>query len=345
VNRRKIIRVGIAGAGMAGYGHLKSLIQVRGAKVVAIADPDESARRRVGDEFGIEKLFRSYEQLLSDESVDLIYVCTPHYLHYRVTMDALQAGKDVICEKPIAVNIKEADEMIRLSKKLDRRLFVAHSGRFEYETRIAKQLLKKQAIGRPFLFLACFIGDEHKRMNDSQSWKGTMAKSGGGVLIDNGIHIIDILCSFFGAVKAVNANCKRLLTDIEGKAEDTSLASLEFKNKIVAQISVTFVARYNNWPVPYVGAGVRIDLYGTKGSLHISNEPENAVTLIQNKGRKNFSQKKPYIDSILEEDKHFINCLINDREPIVKAEEGRKALEVVLACYRSNQEERKIWLK
>lgn len=338
------VRVGIVGAGIIANAHLKALQKIRDAQVVAIAEPEENKRMKLVQKFKIKKAFKDYRELLNLQDIDVIYICTPNHLHHPIAVDALIAGKHVICEKPLARTLKEAEEMIQTSKKTGKKLFIALNHRFNPVNQKVKELLQEGIIGAPFLTVSTFIGDEYERMKDSSNWKGTYEKSGGGVLIDNGTHIIDILRYFFGEVEAVTATCKNLLIQTKNKAEDTALLSIEFKNNVLAELSLTFSARYSTWPTGYRGAAIRIEIYGSEGAVRATNEE---VPLTVSKGNKikrfNYSDIKTSLPT--DQNSHFIECILNNKDPIVTVEDGKAALEVVSAAYRSAREGRRVLIE
>src|SRR3972149_4351387 len=211
------VKIGIIGAGVISDGHLAGLKKIPGAEIAGIADPNEKTLLNQSVKFEIKRRETDYRALLDDKEIDMVYICVPHYLHCKMTKEAFSAGKHVFCEKPLAMNAKEAEEMIRAGKNAKKRLFVAENHRFIPENIKIRELIKEGEIGKPFMCLSCFIGDETKRMNDPQNWKGTKEKSGGGVIIDNGFHMIDTLISFFGDIESVSVTAKRLIVKAENK--------------------------------------------------------------------------------------------------------------------------------
>ena len=336
------VRVGFIGGGLSSDAHIRSLQKDERVEVAGLADINQAARDRAEKKFGLRKIVSNYKELLSDPHLDLVYICTPHYLHNSITLETFRTGKHVICEKPMAMNAKEADEMIKESERTGKRLFIAENHRFLPENRKTKQLIEGNEIGRPFLCLSCFIGKEIKRMNNIKDWKGTKDKSGGGVIIDNGPHLIDALCYFFGRVESVNAYGARLAIEAKNKEEDTALISFQFKTGIMANLALTFAAKYNNFPRNYSGTGIRYDIYGTKGSLHIISDKECPLTLIQKEKYQKFTMDDIFPDFSIDMDSHFIDCFLRDKEPLVTPEEGREVMRVIDACYKSMKEGRKV---
>ena len=333
------IKIGMIGAGVISGIHLDSLQDICEAEVSAITDLNEEILNRQAQEYNIPHKWTDYHKVLDDKGIELVYICVPHYLHCPIVVEAFEAGKHVVCEKPLSMTGKEADRMISAAKRANRKLFIAENHRFLPENIMARKLIKSGQIGRPFMCMSCFIGNEIERMNDPCSWKGTRSKAGGGVIIDNGFHIIDTLRSFFGEVESVTASAGRLVIEAENKEEDTALVCLFFKSGILVELSLTFCARYSNFPPGYVGAGLRYDICGTEGSLHLVNDMNNAISLITSSGvqvltsediRKNLPKDAP-----VDMSRHFIDCLLNDCESLVTAQDAQRAMHVIDACYES----------
>jgi predicted dehydrogenase len=309
-------------------------MQVPEAHVVGMADPDERLRQSLTSAFGIKSSVADYRHLLDDKTIDLIYVCTPHWLHRKITVDALLAGKHVVCEKPIATTLSDAEDMIQSARKAARKLFVAHNHRFVPANQKVMQLIRGGAIGAPFLALAGFIGNEYERMSDPVSWKGTFDRAGGGVLIDSGTHMLDILRWFLGEVEAVTAVCKRLVVTAP-KAEDCASAILEFEGGALAELTVTFAARYSPWPKDYGGAAIHSEVLGTKGAIYTDIDPRSQLILVSEGKRVELPQDELETGLPSNVSAHFVDCILNDKQPIVTAEDGLEALRIALACYES----------
>ena len=336
------MKAAVIGAGMIGYYHAHGLKQA-GADIIAIADPVKELRDKVADEFGIPLRVKDYRDLLNEE-IDFITVGTPNNLHRSITVDFLKAGKHVICEKPMARNLQEADDMLEAAEEYGRMLFVAHNHRFIPQYRLVGKLIKEGEIGRPFMVIGTFIGDEYSRMNDPENWKGTWEGSGGGVTIDNGAHMIDIFRSWFGEVKAVTAVMGTLAIDAYSKAEDTSNLSIEFENGILASLTLTFGARYNTWPDNYIGVAIRTEILGMEGAIQVGTLIPD-ITIIDRKGEvKRLNSSEIQADVPVNQFTHFMDCMTNGSEPIITAKDARAALAIIMAAYKSAKEKRRVLL-
>ncbi|MBI2842316.1 MAG: Gfo/Idh/MocA family oxidoreductase [Armatimonadetes bacterium] len=335
------IRIGIVGLGMIGSAHLSALCESRICKVVAGADVDPTRRQNAVSEFALPRCVEDYRELLDSPEIDLIIVGTPHQTHCAVAVDSLEAGKHVIVDKPLAGSVDDTRAMLDAAERSGMRLFVAHNHRFMPSNQLVRSFIRSGAIGDAFLGMSCFIGDEYERMSDPNSWKGSL-DCGGGVLLDNGVHMIDILRSFFGDVSWVNAVGYQAVVKLPAKGEDTGMIQLGFDSGPVVSLVSTFVARYNGFPSDYVGAGIRHDFYGDRGSLHVSSK--QPITLCDNTGQHIHEHGDAGCNTILTEDEHFIECILDGLDPIVTAVDGFEAIRVVEAAYESMKTGRRVSL-
>ena len=324
------LRLGIIGGGQIVQWRIADLLRSGRWRMAGLADPDPRAREIIRREFRLENIHADYHRLLEGDAVEVIYLCVPHHLHCPLALEALHNGKHVICEKPLALNAAEAKRMQAAAQRAGKRLFVAENFRYLSANRAMRKVIEEGALGQVFLCLSCFIGDEYQRMSAPASWKGDPDKSGGGVIIDNGPHVIDTLCSFFGRAESVQAFAERGVITCPGKAEDTACLTLRFAGGVLANIALTFVARQNLFPTGYGGAGLRYDIYGVGGSLHMVNERGDPVRLVRH-GQHEAIAQPPALNMM----EHFAECLESGAEPLVTAEDGLHVMEVIDACYES----------
>jgi|YelNatPaOPRAMG01_1025707.scaffolds.fasta_scaffold44492_3 predicted dehydrogenase len=337
------INVGVIGVGGIAYAHLMAYTENPNIKEIYIADENEQALQYAQDKYPkIKKAFKDYKEMVEEAPIQLVDICTPHYLHHPMAIHSLKAGKDVICEKPIATNLKEADEMIETARKTGHRLFISMNQRFMPYHKKAKELIDGGVIGRPFMVVFNIMGNEFIRMNDPKHWKGSWDKAGGGAMIDTGYHAIYMMLHFFGKPKAVTAVAKRLVVEPENKGDDNTVAILEFDEKVLGTIAISYTVLSEAWQE-------KRHIYGTEGSIHMKDDVREPIILIKDDkptvidvGQMEYH---PHILSVKLALDHFVDCLLSDKEPEVKPEEARDALEVCLAIYEASKKEKKVYLK
>lgn len=332
-----MLKVGIIGAGgVVQRAHVLAYEKRRDVEVVCIADPVETYRLAVGKTLGCDGLREDYRCVLDCPDVQAVDVCLPHYLHEEVVLAAFDAGKDVLLEKPISLNLDQADRMISTAKIAGRKFYVALNQRFYPAHRKLKEIIDSGKYGRPFLALAQLIGDEFQRMNIKDHWKGTWNLAGGGALADTGTHIVDLMLWWFGKPKAVSCQWGRFVVEAENKADDNVVVTLGYDN-MLADISVSYSARSDQW---------REDkqVCFETASLHLSMDPEKPMLI--GRGKKPLAQVRvakmvPWWEkSVAAGVNHFLDCLQDKAKPEYGPEAARDTLEIILLAYRAAKEAR-----
>lgn len=217
---KKPLGVGVIGCGHISENHFRALNQLEDAKLVAVCDNDPAHLADAMEKQGV-KGYADYHDLLADPEIDAVHVCTPHYLHHIMVVDALKAGKHVLTEKPMAICLADAEEMARTAKETGHQLGVCFQNRYNRATLRIRALLDEGKIGKVLGGNASVIWDRGEAYYASGAWRGKWATEGGGVLINQAIHTLDLLRDFAGEVTDVKCSmsCKRLTDVVE--VEDT----------------------------------------------------------------------------------------------------------------------------
>ena len=336
------LKVGIIGVGSISHKHMEAYSSNPRVQSVCVADPNGQARERFSGKFAVEFSVDSYEKMLEDESIQLVDICAPPYLHRRMTIDSFEAGKDVICEKPISLTLEEADDMIQTARKLNRRLFIEMNQRFMPYHQKTKELIESGSIGEPFMAVFNITGNTLSKMNDPDNWKGTWDKAGGGAMADTGYHAVYVMQHFFGRPKSVCSIIKRLVVPHQNKADDNASAVLEFEG-VLGTITVSYSVTQESW-------SEKRHIYGTEGSIHIADVPVNPMAIVKGGDRRVVEVGQPpdihpHTFSIKRCLDHYVDCILDDRESEVTPGEARDALETVLAMYRSSDRGERIYFR
>lgn len=316
-------------------GYVKSIH----ADAVVLADTSQERLRAMTDEWGIIKeTVTDYRELLNDDSIDVIDCCLPHYLHYPVVMDALRAGKHAIVEKPIAMTVEQGQEMIAEAKARGKKLFVSLNQRMFPAHLKAKELLDEGLVGTPFLGIANIIGNEFRNMNNPDHWKGSWEKAGGGALIDTGFHAVYMMQHFLGEAHAVTARTRRLVVKPDNKADDNSCVIMDCPKNVTVNIVVTYTALAHPWTE-------QRHIFGTEGSIHIYDGEDEPLVLVRDQAAGPIKVARPLnvnwysIARCLD---HFLDCIVNDKQPDIKPEEAVSALRTILAAYESDKKGQRV---
>ncbi len=334
-----MLKIGLIGAGaIAQNAHVPALAGKEDIEVAAVADVAQANRREAGERLGCARLYDDYRRLLDEPDIQAVDVCLPHFLHEEVTLAALDAGKSVLLEKPIALTLEQADRMIAAARDKKRKFFVSLNQRFEPAHRKLKEILESGVYGRPFLVLAPVIGDEFSRMNIEDNWKGRWDRAGGGALVDTGTHIIDLMLWWFGRPKTVSCQYGRFRVQHDCKGDDNICVVLGYED-MLANITVTYTARSDPWTehkhVYFPGDSVHVTLDPVRPVLHGKDkqppEPLDLDEPVAGLG-----------GSVTLSVRHFLDCIQGKAQPAYGPEAARDALEVILAAYRSADEARTI---
>ncbi len=201
----KTIKVGVIGAGFIGSYHLEGYRKCSGAEVVAVCDVVAERTKAAAEKFNVPNCFVSIDKLLAMKDINAVSICTPNIDHKRATLKALAAGKHVLCEKPIAMNARQAQTMINAAGKARKKLMVALNNRFRADTRFLKKIIEAGRIGKPYYARSLSI-----RRRGVPSWGvfGQKKLQGGGPLIDIGVHMIDLTWYLMGCPKPVSVSGK-----------------------------------------------------------------------------------------------------------------------------------------
>ena len=336
------LNIVVFGAGMVVHEHLSNYRSSPQTEVVCIVDTNEILAKETAEEYSIPNIETDYIVALKKYQPDLVLVATPHFLHQRMVIDSLEHGCHVICEKPFGMTAAECDEMIAVAKKHDRRLFVSHNMRKELSFQKIKQTIVSGRIGRVFLAELKYLGYEVERLSDPNSWKGTKEYAGGGVLIDAGCHMVDLTNFFFGLPISVEAMMQRSVIAAENKGEDNALLHFEYRDNLMVDLLVSFVAKTegsNKGPSLMLGVAV----YGTEGSIYGGYRPARGwdLAIVENDQEQNLSLPE---QEQLNLDHHFIDCILNNAEPIITMQQARDNIAIIEAAYRANREKRRIEL-
>jgi len=253
-----MVRVGIVGVGANVFNLHAAAIQANAVDVIGVADINVEAAERRAEDFGCP-FFAEHGQLLSETRPDAVVIMTPHPFHASVAIDCLNAGAHVLVEKPIAVDVAEADLMIDTARRAGRLLAVNFQHRTRPEIRAAKQLIHEGRLGDLQRLDMLAIWTRPRRYFELAAWRGTWRGEGGGVLMNQSAHTLDLICHLAGQPSQVVAWNRTLYHAIE--TEDTSLSMLEWPNGALGSLLVS---------TAQAGDAERLEIAGTRGVLQLA---------------------------------------------------------------------------
>ncbi|MCD5391032.1 Gfo/Idh/MocA family oxidoreductase [candidate division NPL-UPA2 bacterium] len=332
------IKVGIIGLGMGKF-HLQVLRQLKDAQVLAIADVDGKLLKEISEEFNTPYSFTDYKALLELREIDAVCIATPNYLHAPMAIDAFKMGKHVLCEKPLAANVKEAENMVREAKKNKRYLMVGLCNRFRRDTQFLKDFIQKGKMGRIYYAHGTWFrrGEESLSSLNQRGWFVQREKSGGGVLIDLGVHLIDLALYLMNSPEVLSVSgvaYNNFACKMGMDVEDTVVSFLRLKGGATLQIELSWAINAERKEC------VSLSLFGTKaGAIMETFSYERAEPLRIFTSR---SDIVPKIDldnlwgqALRLQHKHFLECIRKRRKPQPDGEEGLKIMRIMEAIYKS----------
>ena len=329
------LRFAILGAGIVARYHAQAIAQTEGARLVAVSRSDAARAAESAAEFGVP-CETSLEALLARPDVDAVCVCTPSGQHAAQAVAAARAGKHVLVEKPMALTLADADAMIAAAHAAGVRLGVAFQRRTEPVYQAVHQAMASGALGTPVMGAASVPYFRSQEYYQSGAWRGTWAEDGGGALMNQGIHLADLLLWFMGDVAEVSARSATLAHSIE--VEDGVAASLRFRSGALGALYATTSAA--------PGFPHRIEVYGTQGGVQVEGEaavrwhtgtppPEGLQPGGVAAAGSGASPTGLPLTGHVRLLRDFVAAVREGRDPLVTGEEGRRSLALVLAVYES----------
>ena len=335
------IGIGIVGCGMIANFHARAIADAAGAELVGATSRRLEATEKFAAEHGC-KAYPTLDEMLSDESIHAVSVCTPSGAHRDPAVAAAQAGKHVIVEKPLEITTERCDEIIRACDDAGVRLTAIFQSRFHQSSQLMKQAVDAGRFGKVTMGDAYVKWYRSQEYYDSGAWRGTWELDGGGALMNQAIHSVDLLLWLMGPVKQISAMTATMTHD-RIEVEDVAVANLKFESGALGVIEATTTA--------YPGALKRIEISGSEGSAILEEEDIK---------QWEFANEDPGDAKIREEMlgktetgggaadpaaighhghtmlfEEAVSAIAENRPSILDGREGRRSVEVICAIYES----------
>lgn len=331
----KKLGVAIAGCGMIGDFHIKAMQNIPELEVVGVWDVASDLAAKVAEKWKVAA-YPSYEKLLEDPKVDVVDICLPAGVHAEYGTKAAEVGKHLIVEKPIDVTAKAAEELIAACKKADVFLAVILQNRFAPSVLKVKRAIDENLLGRPLYGEATIKWYRPDSYYTSKPWKGTWEFDGGGALMCQGIHSIDLLLWFMGNVKSLKSFVRTSLHDIE--VEDLAAAVVEFDSGAIGSV-VGSTAMKPGFPE-------RVELYGEKGSIALeagrivrwkvdgADEAEHLDTVPVGSGSSDPGGIP--LENHVAQLQAIASAILVGKQPPVSGEEAMRSMNCILDIYKAD---------
>ncbi|HHX40073.1 MAG TPA: Gfo/Idh/MocA family oxidoreductase [Armatimonadetes bacterium] len=328
-----MLKVGIIGCGGIAHAHADGWLAAGDlAKVTAVCDVDPGNRAKMAEKVGGAEGFTDWSEMLAKADLDAVDICLPHHLHKAAIVAAADAGKHVLCEKPLCISLAEAAEIVAAQGRNGITIACAHNQIFTPCVQRARQLLDEGVFGR---VLSVKTADCFRISRDQQTWgwRASLATAGGGELIDTGYHPSYLLLYLAGSrpkqVTAMVQNFDQPL--LEG--EDSANVLVRFENGAMGQI-------FTSWSWEWPGGFWKFHVIGEKGQMWGSGQQFFRKMLGQDVER----EELPPMNGFHAETRHFAECLASGARPVQSEEDGIAVLRVILGAYEASREGRVVAL-
>ncbi|MBZ2195508.1 Gfo/Idh/MocA family protein [Occultella gossypii] len=332
------VRVAVVGAGAFGQAHLRAYAELERADVVWVCDPDVDAARRAAAEFDVPNVASDLENVLADDGVHLVDLVTPVALHAPQATAALEAGRSVVCEKPMALDLTEALALADVAASSAGELLVKYHQRFDPVHERMRDLLAEGTHGTGLVAHIEILGDHLAALRSREHWRGDPLLTGGGCLFESGSHLIDLAHFWFGPAARVTATTHQLAAANPDKGEDTATLVVQFVNGAV----VTLVGF---WGAP--GWDWRKEVFTShQARLSVETGASNALRLRGGDGTDQVLavEEDWFARSVRRSLAHALACAAGDVRPQVSVDDALASMRTLDAAYRSAREGRTVEL-
>ncbi|PHN05713.1 Gfo/Idh/MocA family protein [Flavilitoribacter nigricans] len=340
---QKKIGIGIIGTGSIAGVHVQSVKELENCQLLGLASSSRERAKAAAEKYGV-RVYEDYRNLLKNNDIQAVIICTHSGNHLEPTLAAAEAGKHVLVEKPLEVSLKRADQMIDACREAGVKLGCIFQNRFSPDYQRLKEAVTSGALGKLNLgnaYIKWYRAPEYYRTSD---WKGTIKGDGGAALINQGIHTIDLLLDIMGDAASVFGKVRTVKHDIEG--EDLGVGLVTFQSGALGTIEGSTAIT--------PGYPERLEVFGEKGSVILEagkiiswqlgdDEPQDEP---QTAGNGSGASDPTAIGHALHKAQinDFVEAIRENREPAITGLSGRKSLELILKIYESSKRGKEIKL-
>jgi UDP-N-acetyl-2-amino-2-deoxyglucuronate dehydrogenase len=340
VSAEKKFRIALIGCGRISKNHFEAIDQIDGLELVAVCDSDSERAEQAGKQWGVPH-YTSYEKMLKESKTDIVTIATPSGLHAEQGIEAANAGKHVVMEKPMAISLTGADSLVHACDKAGVQLFVVKQNRLNPPVQLLKSAVDRNRFGRIYMASCTVHWARPQEYYDQAPWRGTW-EFDGGAFMNQASHYVDLIQWLMGPVESVMAKTATLARRIE--TEDSGIAILKFRSGALGSIEVTMLA----YPRNLEGS---ITILGEKGSAKIGGTAVNKIELWQFAEYDDDDKKVADADTSppnvygLGHHGYYRNVLAvlrGEAKPDTDGRAGRKSLELILGIYESAKTGREV---
>jgi UDP-N-acetyl-2-amino-2-deoxyglucuronate dehydrogenase len=350
--------IAILGCGKVAHLHAKAVQNLKNARLAGVWSRTPKTAIMFAAQYGTT-FYAEITDLVKQEKIDLVIVCTPHPFHLQPVLEAVKAGANILVEKPLASTLEDSDKMIDACKKAGVKLGVISQRRWYEPVKRVKNAIEAGKIGRPVFGTINMLGWRNKNYYDADEWRGTWKMEGGGVLVNQAPHQLDILLWFMGEIDEVFG----LWTNLNHpyiEVDDTAVAIVKFKNGGIGNIIVSNSQKPGIYGKVHVhgenGASVGVQTDG--GAMFIAGVPgyiepplndiwtidgeEKLLEKWKDADSAHFNSINPMVYYMERQIEDFLQAIENNTEPLVTGEDGRRTVELFTAIYRSTRDNKPV---
>ncbi|MCG6187254.1 Gfo/Idh/MocA family protein [Maribellus maritimus] len=354
----KTYHIAILGCGKVAHLHAKAVQKLKNAKLAGVWSRSKNTAEKFASEYKVP-FYSEIEPLIKNEKIDLTIICTPHPFHLEPAKLAAKAGSHILVEKPLASTLEDSDEMIKTCKKAGVKLGVISQRRWYEPVKRVKDAIDAGKLGKPVFGTINMLGWRDEAYYEADEWRGTWKMEGGGVLVNQAPHQLDILLWYMGKIDEVYG-LWRNLNHPYIEVEDTAVAIIKFKNGGIGNIIVSNSQKPGIYGKVHVhgengaSAGVQTDggAMFIAGMSGIQEPPVNDIWSVpgeekllekwKNEDSAFFNSVDPTVHYMERQIEDFLQAIENNREPLVTGEEGRRTVELFTAIYRSTRDNKPV---
>lgn len=339
----KKLRFGLIGCGRISKNHFEAVSQIEEAEFIACCDIIEDRAKEAAELYEIKSIYTDYKEMLKREHLDAVAICTPSGLHPEIGIEVAKHKIHVITEKPMALKIQSADDLINACDDNKVKLFVVKQNRLNTTLQLLKSAVEKQRFGKIYMAQSNVFWQRPQSYYDQSPWRGTWELDGGAFL-NQASHYVDAMYWLLGDVQSVRAETATMARNIE--AEDTGCAIVHFKSGVIATINVTMLA----FPKNFEGS---ITILGEKGSVKIGGVAVNKIEKWEFEDyddddrivtESNYQPPNVYGFGHNPYYQNVVSALLENTVPSTDGRDGRKSVEIIQAIYESAKHGKKVTL-
>ncbi|MDX9945783.1 MAG: Gfo/Idh/MocA family oxidoreductase [Bacteroidales bacterium] len=354
MKQERIFNISIAGCGKVAHLHAKALLNLPHARLAGVWSRTPETARKFASEYKTEA-YTDISRMVGENKTDLVIVCTPHPFHRQPAIEAADAGASVLVEKPLASDLGDCDAIINACKAGNVKLGVVSQRRWYSPSMRVKRAIEDGKIGKPVLATITMLGWRDREYYDADAWRGTWKDEGGGVLVNQSPHQLDLMLWYMGDIDEVYG-LWRNLNHPYIEVDDTALAIVKFKSGAIGNILVSNSQKPGLFGKVHIhgenGASVGVQTDGgamfIAGRSGVAEPPVNDLWTVP--GEENmlaqwikedteiFNKYDPTVYYMQCQIEDFLKAIVNDTEPMVTGDAGRKTVELFSAIYRSTRD-------